>query len=182
MKVTESKLKGCFIIEPQIFEDGRGQFFESYNKQQFEETIGQKVDFVQDNQSISKRGVLRGLHFQEYPNAQAKLVRVIRGEVLDVIVDIRKESATFGNHFKLKLSGNNQKMIFIPKGMAHGFITLSDEAIFAYKCDAYYDKASENGILYNDATLQIDWEFPENEIILSDKDHELSSFKSLLHD
>lgn len=179
MKITESRLKGCFIIEPQVFEDERGQFFESYNKQRFEEAIGQAVIFVQDNQSVSKRGVLRGLHFQNDDYAQAKLVRVAHGEVLDVIVDLRKGSKTFGQHFKLKLSGQNNKMIFIPKGMAHGFVTFSEQAIFSYKCDAYYHKASENGILYNDETLQIDWELPENEIVLSDKDLQLPSFKTL---
>lgn len=179
MNVTETKLKGCFVIEPKVFEDKRGSFFESYNKQKFEEAIGQKVDFVQDNQSISKKGTLRGLHFQMGEFAQSKLVRVLSGEVLDVVVDLRAKSETFGQHFKLKLSTENKKMFFIPKGMAHGFLTLSEEAVFAYKCDEYYHKASENGILYNDESLQIDWEYPMESVVLSQKDRELPKFKEL---
>jgi len=175
----ETNLEGCFVIEPKVFTDERGLFFESYQQIKFEEAIEQKVEFVQDNQSVSRKGVLRGLHFQMGEHAQSKLVRVISGEVLDVIVDLRKESETFGQHFKLKLSGANKKMIFIPKGIAHGFVTLSEEAVLAYKCDAYYSQASENGISYNDKTLQIDWEYPENEIILSKKDKNLPTFKKL---
>jgi len=175
----ETNLEGCFVIEPKVFTDERGLFFESYQQIKFEEAIEQKVEFVQDNQSVSRKGVLRGLHFQMGEHAQSKLVRVISGEVLDVIVDLRKESETFGQHFKLKLSGANKKMIFIPKGIAHGFVTLSEEAVLAYKCDAYYSQASENGISYNDKTLQIDWEYPENEIILSKKDKDLPTFKKL---
>jgi len=175
----ETNLEGCFVIEPKVFTDERGLFFESYQQIKFEEAIEQKVEFVQDNQSVSRKGVLRGLHFQMGEHAQSKLVRVISGEVLDVIVDLRKESETFGQHFKLKLSGANKKMIFIPKGIAHGFVTLSEEAVLAYKCDAYYSQASENGISYNDKTLQIDWEYPENEIILSKKDKDLPTFKEL---
>ncbi|MFK7813232.1 MAG: dTDP-4-dehydrorhamnose 3,5-epimerase [Maribacter sp.] len=179
MNCTETNLKGCFVLEPQIFEDDRGLFFESYNQRKFEEIIGQRVDFVQDNQSVSKKGVLRGLHFQEGKYAQSKLVRVLMGEVFDVVVDLRENSETFGNHFKLKLSGENKKIIFIPKGMAHGFVTLSKEAVFAYKCDDYYHQASENGIIYNDRTLQIDWELPSDELILSQKDKDLPTFKEL---
>lgn len=179
MNCIETNLKGCFVIEPQIFEDDRGQFFESYNKQKFENAIGQKIDFVQDNQSISKKGVLRGLHFQVGEYAQAKLVHVISGKVLDVVVDLRTNSETFGEYFKLELSGDNNKMIFIPKGMAHGFATLSEEAIFAYKCDAYYHKASENGIFYKDSTLNIDWSLPLEEMIISQRDKELPTFKEL---
>ena len=134
---------------------------------------------MQDNQSISKKGVLRGLHFQTGEFSQSKLVRVIHGEVLDVVVDLRENSETFGQHFKLNLSAENTKMIFIPKGMAHGFVTLSKEAIFAYKCDQYYHKASEKGIIYNDETLKIDWELAEMKPILSQKDKELPTFKEL---
>ncbi|MFS4492755.1 dTDP-4-dehydrorhamnose 3,5-epimerase [Maribacter sp. 2308TA10-17] len=179
MKVIETKLKGCFVIEPKVFKDNRGSFFESYNKQKFENAIDREIDFVQDNQSISKKGTLRGLHFQMGEYAQSKLVRVLSGEVLDVVVDLRAKSETFGQHFKLKLSTENKKMLFIPKGMAHGFLTLSEEAIFAYKCDEYYHQASENGILYNDESLQIDWEYPMESVILSQKDRELSKFKEL---
>lgn len=179
MNLTETKLKGCFVIEPEIFEDSRGQFFESYHKQKFEIAIGQQVDFVQDNQSLSKQGVVRGLHFQNEEYSQSKLVRVITGEVLDIVVDLRIKSATFGQHFKLKLSEENQKMIFIPKGMAHGFLTLSENAIFSYKCDKYYHPAAENGIIFNDETLEIDWEYPADKIILSQKDKELLKFKEV---
>jgi len=179
VKRIDTNIEGCFIIEPQVFEDDRGSFFESYNKMRFEKLLGKKIDFVQDNQSVSKKGVLRGLHFQEGNFAQSKLIRVIKGKVLDVIVDIRENSETFGKHFKLELSEFNQKMLFIPKGMAHGFVSLSDETIFAYKCDEYYHQASENGIIYNDTTLKIDWNLPESEILLAKKDKELPTFKAL---
>ena len=179
MKLTETKLKGSFVIEPEVFEDSRGHFFESYHQQKFEDAIGQQIDFVQDNQSMSKQGVLRGLHFQNEQYAQSKLVRVIAGEVLDVIVDLRTKSETFGQHFKLRLSAENQKMIFIPKGMAHGFLTLTKSAIFSYKCDTYYHPAAENGIVYNDESLKIDWEYPSEKIILSQKDTELLKFKEV---
>ena len=179
MNIIETKLNGCFIVEPQVFEDERGSFFESYNKRKFEEAIGQKIDFVQDNQSMSKQGVLRGLHFQKGEQAQSKLVRVIAGEVLDVAVDLRENSPTFGQHFKLILSEKNQKMLFIPKGMAHGFVTLAENTIFAYKCDNFYHKASESGIIFDDETLNIDWKYPSDKIILNQKDSELSKFKEL---
>ncbi|MCK5442193.1 MAG: dTDP-4-dehydrorhamnose 3,5-epimerase [Maribacter sp.] len=179
MKVTETHLKGCFIIEPKVFDDERGVFFESYQKERFEEAIGEKVDFVQSNFSVSKQGVLRGLHFQIGKNAQAKLVQVAKGEVLDVIVDLRANSKTFGQHYKQKLSEQNNMLIFIPKGMAHGFLTLSKEAVFTYKCDNYYDKSSEGGIIYNDIDLNIDWGYTNSEIIISKKDSELPTFKEL---
>lgn len=179
MNVVETHLKGCFIIEPQVFKDERGLFFETYQKEKFEKAIGRSIDFVQDNQSVSKRGVLRGLHFQEGDYAQAKWVHVVKGEVLDVVVDLRKNSKTFKQHFKIKLSAENMKSIFIPKGIAHGFLTLSEEAVFTYKCDNYYHQASESGIIYNDETLQIDWEYPIQDIILSEKDRELPKFKEL---
>ena len=140
LKITETHLKGCFVIEPTVFDDDRGIFFESYKKNKLEEALGRPIDFVQDNHSVSKKGVLRGLHFQVGEYEQSKLVRVAKGEVLDVAVDLRKDSATFGQHYKLRLSDSNKKSLFIPKGMAHGFLTLSDEAIFVYKCDTYYLK------------------------------------------
>lgn len=179
MKITKTHLKGCFSIEPQVFKDDRGLFLESYHKQRFEEAIGQAINFVQDNHSVSKKGVLRGLHFQKDEHAQSKLVRVIKGEVLDVMVDLREESGTFGEHIKIRLSESNRKSIFIPKGIAHGFLALTAEVVFAYKCDDYYHKASEKGIIYNDETLQIDWEFPLEDIIISEKDNDLPTFKAL---
>ena len=179
MIITETKLKGCFVIEPKVFFDERGLFFESFQKEKLEEALGFALNFVQDNQSISKQGVLRGLHFQDGEYAQAKLVQVIKGEVLDVIVDLRKESSTFGEHMTIELSDANKKLIFIPKGMAHGFVVRSTEAIFAYKCDSYYHQRSESGLIYNDQTLNIDWEYPTESIILSEKDAELPTFKEL---
>lgn len=179
MKVTETHLKGCFIFEPQIFEDERGIFFECFKKNEFEQATGQKMEFVQHNFSVSKRGVLRGLHFQTGSHAQSKLITVVKGEVLDVLVDLRKNSVTFGQHFKLKLSDKNRKSIFLPKGMAHGFLTLSEEAAFTYTCDSYYHPAAESGVLYSDKTLNIDWEYPNKSLILSEKDRKLPTVKDL---
>lgn len=177
MKVTETYIKGCFVLEPNVFEDERGIFFESYNKKLFEKEIGRKVDFVQDNHSVSKKGVLRGLHFQQGEHSQAKLLRVVKGEILDVVVDLRKESSTFGQHFKINLSSKDKKMLFMPKGMAHGFLVLEENTAFAYKCDNYYNKDADSGIFYADADLKIDWEFSTQEIILSKKDKNLQTFK-----
>ena len=179
MKVTETHLKGCFVIEPKVFHDERGLFFESFQKDKLEKELGLTLNFVQDNQSISKQGVLRGLHFQEGDHAQAKLVQVVKGEVLDVIVDLRKNSATFGEHITIELSDTNKKSIYIPKDMAHGFVVRSIEAIFAYKCDAYYHQASERGLIYNDSTLGIDWEYPLEKMILSEKDAALPTLKEV---
>ncbi len=179
MKITETNLKGCFIIEPTIFQDERGIFFESFNKKSFEEDIGKPLDFVQDNHSVSHKGVLRGLHYQKGTSAQAKLVQVVKGEVLDVVVDLRKESDTFGEHFKIKLTENTYKLLFIPKGMSHGFLALKNNTVFAYKCDNYYEKSSESGIVYNDVDLGIDWEYPLEQIVLSEKDKRLPTFKDL---
>ncbi len=179
MKITQTHLKGCFIIEPTLFKDQRGSFFESYNKKELESAMGRPVHFVQDNHSVSRKGVLRGLHFQKGEYAQAKMVRVVKGEVLDVVVDVRLKSPTFGEHFKLKLSDENHKMLFIPKGMAHGFLSLKEGTVFAYKCDEAYHMAAEGGIIFNDTDLNIDWEFPEKEMILSSKDMQLGAFKSL---
>lgn len=178
MKVTETYLKGCFIIEPRVFEDNRGNFFEVFNQQKFEDTIGENVNFLQDNQSFSKKGVIRALHMQKEPFAQAKLVRVIKGKVLDIAVDVRKDSPTFGKHFSLELSEKNNLQLFIPKGFLHGFAALED-SIFAYKVDNYYDKDSEVGVIYNDETLNIDWGLNEDVVILSDKDKELESFRKV---
>ena len=180
MKISETNLKGCFLLEPKVFVDKRGLFFESFKKNELEKALGYKVSFVQENQSISKRGVLRGLHFQKGDAAQAKLVKVVKGEVLDVIVDIRKDSPTFGQHFKIRLTAENKKMLFIPRGIAHGFLSLSEEVIFTYKCDNYYHHKAESGILYNDADLGIDWEFPQEQILLSPKDLQLPLFKTII--
>ena len=173
MKVTETHLKGCFIIEPTVFNDERGSFFESFHQKKFEEKTGLKVNFVQDNQSISQRGVLRGLHFQKGKFAQSKLVRVIKGSVLDVAVDLRKDSSTFGKHFSIILSEKNKLQLFIPRGFAHGFVVLEDDTIFSYKCDNYYNKSAEGGVMYNDPYLNIDWMLEEKEIQISEKDEKL---------
>lgn len=170
MTVTETKLKGCFIIEPRVFQDDRGYFFESYNQQTFNSLIGKPVNFVQDNESFSSRGVIRGLHFQKGEFAQAKLVRVVKGAVLDVAVDIRTESPTFGQYVAIELTEENKKQLFVPRGFAHGFSVLSETAIFSYKCDNYYNKESELGIIYNDPSLNIDWKINKEEEQLSDKD------------
>ena len=178
MKFIETKLKGCFILEPNTINDERGYFMESFNEQTFEKGIGQKVNFVQDNQSYSSIGVLRGLHYQTGNHAQAKLVRVLSGEVLDVAVDIRPESDTYGQHISILLSGENQKQFFVPRGFAHGFLVLSEKATFFYKCDNFYNKESEGGIKYDDLDLNIDWQFDTDKLIISEKDQSLPNFKS----
>ncbi len=178
MKFTETHLKGCFILEPTIHGDNRGYFFESFNRQEFEKGVGASVSFVQDNQSSSSYGTLRGLHFQKGESAQAKLVRVLSGEVLDIAVDIRPESATFKKHIAVKLSDKNKKQLFVPRGFAHGFVTLSAHAEFFYKCDNFYNKAAEGGIVYNDADLGIDWLLKDEELVLSEKDNGLKALKS----
>ena len=170
MNFIPTNLAGCFVIEPKVFADERGYFMESYNETTFNNAVGQKVHFVQDNQSYSSKGVLRGLHYQTGQHAQAKLVRVIEGEVLDIAVDIRPESETYGQSFSVLLSAENQKQLFIPRGFAHGFLVTSPTAIFFYKCDNFYNKDSEGGIIYNDPALKIDWNFPEKELIISEKD------------
>ena len=151
MKFTETKLKGCFILEPNLIGDERGYFMESFNEKTFSIGVRQEVHFVQDNQSFSKKGVLRGLHYQCGEHAQAKLVRVLQGEVLDVAVDLRPNSPTFGQYESIVLSGENQKQFFVPRGFAHGFLVLSETATFFYKCDNFYNKESEGGVLYNDS-------------------------------
>ena len=169
MEVIKTEIDGVLILEPRVFEDERGYFFESFNLREFREAVGD-VDFVQDNESKSRRGVVRGLHFQKGPHAQAKLLRVVKGAVLDVAVDIRPGSPTFGKHVSVVLSGDNHRQFFIPRGMAHGFKVISDEAIFQYKCDNYYCREAEAGIAWDDPDLGIDWLESDGEVILSEKD------------
>ena len=157
MKINKTHIKDCFLIEPTIFKDERGCFFENFNQKKFEELTGQKISFVQTNQSISKKGVVRGLHIQTGKYAQAKLVRVVSGKVLDVAVDARKNSPTFGKMVTCILSEQNKKQLFIPRGFLHGFATLEDNTIFSYQCDNYYHQKSESGVVYNDSFLNIDW-------------------------
>ncbi|MCU4177462.1 dTDP-4-dehydrorhamnose 3,5-epimerase [Carboxylicivirga sp. N1Y90] len=169
MQFIKTKLEGCVIIEPKVFGDQRGYFFESFNQKQFEANVG-KVDFVQDNESRSSRGVLRGLHFQLPPYNQAKLVRCIEGEVLDVAVDLRKDSPTYGQHVAVSLSDENKRQLFVPRGFAHGFIVLSRSAIFSYKVDNWYAPEHDSGVIWNDPELNIDWQLDEESILLSGKD------------
>lgn len=176
MKITATPLAECFIIENTIFGDDRGYFFESFNAKTFADLTNIKTEFVQDNQSFSSYGVLRGLHFQTGEYAQAKLVRVLQGRVLDVALDIRKGSDTFGQHIAIELSGDNKRQLYVPRGMAHGFVVLSETATFFYKCDNFYNKKAESGILFNDKDLNIDWKIPEADIILSEKDKQGLSF------
>ncbi|WP_396187690.1 dTDP-4-dehydrorhamnose 3,5-epimerase [Flavobacterium sp.] len=178
MKFTETKLKGCFILEPKIIGDERGSFMESFNEKTFAEGVGQQVHFVQDNQSFSTKGVLRGLHYQTGEHAQAKLVRVLNGEVLDVAVDLRPNSPTYGQYETALLTGDNQIQFYIPRGFAHGFLVLSETATFFYKCDNFYNAASEGGVFFNDPTLTIDWTFPIEEMIISEKDQQLPTLEN----
>jgi dTDP-4-dehydrorhamnose 3,5-epimerase len=178
MEVTKTPLQDCVLLKPAVFEDPRGFFFESFNHNRFKELTGHEVNFVQDNQSWSSYGVVRGLHFQQGEQAQAKLVRVLKGEVLDVAVDLRPASPTFGQHFSAILSEENKLQLFVPRGFAHGFAVLSDHAEFFYKCDNYYNKQSEGAIIFNDPTLNIDWRLPEADILVSDKDRENGSFEA----
>jgi dTDP-4-dehydrorhamnose 3,5-epimerase len=170
MKVEETPLKDCFIIHNTLFKDERGYFFESFNQQRFYQQTGINASFVQDNQSRSTRGVLRGLHFQRGEHAQAKLVRVLRGSVLDVAVDLRPGSASYGKHFSIELTETSNTQLFVPKGFAHGFLVLSEVAEFFYKCDNFYNKESEGGIIYNDPDLNIDWQINSKELVISPKD------------
>lgn len=173
MKVEETKLKGCFIISPTVFKDSRGYFFESFNQPKFEAITGQPGLFVQDNQSASTYGVVRGLHFQKGDHAQAKLVRVIEGAVLDVAVDLREGSPTYGEWVSVELTAENNLQLYVPRGFAHGFSVLSEMAIFAYKCDNGYNKEAEGGIRFDDPSLNIDWMIPVEQMSFSDKDLEL---------
>lgn len=175
MQIEETSIDGVLILTPKVFGDDRGYFFEAFNQATFEEKTGTKVNFVQDNQSKSQKGVLRGLHFQNPPYAQGKLVRVLSGSVIDVVVDIRKASSTYGKCFTFELNANSNKMIWIPPGIAHGFASLEDETVFFYKCTNYYHKESEDCILWNDPELAIDWTIDHP--ILSDKDKEGTLFE-----
>lgn len=170
MNVVDTEIEGVKIIEPRLFGDARGYFFESFNAKDFAEQTGINVTFVQDNESKSHYGVLRGLHFQKPPFAQAKLVRVVQGTVLDVAVDIRRGSPTYGRHVSVELSGENHRQLFLPKGMAHGFSVLSDEVMFQYKCDEYYHPEAEGAIAWDDPTLAINWRLPSDKVLLSEKD------------
>lgn len=170
MKIIETEIQGLFIIEPDVYGDSRGYFFESFSKKRFEEQTGINVDFVQDNESRSTYGVVRGLHFQRPPHAQAKLVRVVSGRVLDVAVDLREGSPTYGRHVAVELSGENHRQVFIPKGFAHGFSVLSEEAVFQYKCDDYYAPETEGAVAWDDPEIAIDWRIPADDMILSEKD------------
>jgi len=170
MNFIPTKIEGCFIIEPKIINDDRGYFMESFNENTFQKGVGQSVHFVQDNQSFSTKGVLRGLHYQTGVHAQAKLVRVLSGEALDVVVDIRPGSVTYGQYVSVVLSAENQRQFFIPRGFAHGFLVLSETATFFYKCDNFYNKESEGGLIYNDPIINIDWQFPIDQLLISEKD------------
>jgi dTDP-4-dehydrorhamnose 3,5-epimerase len=176
MKVTETFIKGLFVIEPDVYLDTRGYFFESYNKKNL---LEHHIDFtfIQDNESKSNYGVIRGLHFQLPPFAQTKLVRVLKGSIWDVAVDIREGSSTYGKWFGIELSGENHKQLLIPQGFAHGFSVLSDEAVVFYKCDQFYNRDAERGIIYNDSSLNIDWKINVNEAIISEKDKKLPLFE-----
>jgi len=178
MNVLETAIEGLVILEPKVFADSRGYFLESYNERAFR-AAGIETRFVQDNESRSVYGVVRGLHFQRGEHAQAKLVRVIEGSVLDVVVDIREGSPTFGRHVAIELTAENKRQVFVPRGMAHGFAVLSETVLFAYKCDNFYNKESEGGVAYNDHDLNIDWRIPPEKIILSEKDKTLPRLKDL---
>ncbi|OZV70827.1 dTDP-4-dehydrorhamnose 3,5-epimerase [Winogradskyella aurantia] len=179
MEIEKTNLEGCLVLKPKVFQDKRGYFFESFNQRTFNDVTGLNINFIQDNESFSTKGVLRGLHFQTGDKAQAKLVRVIKGEILDIVVDIRPGSKTYGKYFAIELTESNKKQLFVPRGFAHGYIVLSDTAIFAYKCDNYYDKGSEGGIIFNDPDLNIDWKLDEADFIVSEKDLVLPKLQDL---
>ena len=179
MDVLKTNIEGVFIIEPKVFGDARGYFFESFNAKEFAEKTGLDISFVQDNESKSRYGVLRGLHFQLPPYAQSKLVRVVKGKVLDVVVDIRKGSPTYGKYEMCELTEDNHRQFFVPKGMAHGFAVLSEEAIFQYKCDDFYHPEAEGAIAWNDTDIAIPWPISDDEVLLSEKDKHHSGIKEL---
>lgn len=179
MKLIKTEIPDVLILRPRVFRDARGYFFESFSRRVFRELTGLDIDFVQDNQARSEYGVLRGLHFQKGEHAQAKLVRVTQGKVLDVAVDIRPESPTFGRHVAVELSDDNFLQLFIPRGFAHGYVVLSDTVVFQYKTDNYYCPEAEGAVIWNDPELGIDWRMPADRIILSDKDRNNPSFSSL---
>lgn len=180
MEVIRTSIEGVFIIEPRVFGDARGYFFESFNEREFVEKTGYNVRFVQDNESFSCYGVLRGLHFQQPPYAQSKLVRVVKGMVLDVAVDIRKGSPTYGQHISVVLSAENHRQVFIPKGFAHGFSVLSEEVIFQYKCDEFYHPQNEGALAWDDPDLAIDWQLPADKVLLSEKDRHHPDFRTFI--
>ena len=180
MNLIKTKLDGLVVLKPTVFKDIRGYFMESYNQKNINKLLG-NVNFVQDNESESSRGVLRGLHFQKPPYTQAKLVRCLKGSVLDVVLDLRKDSKTYGIFENISLTEENKKQLFIPKGFAHGFIVLSKSAIFSYKVDNYYNPDSESGVLWSDLDLNIDWKINKNEIILSEKDKNLPTFNEIIN-
>lgn len=179
MKIKETGIKGLLVIEPDVFGDSRGYFMESFSEKKFREETGMDVTFVQDNESKSSYGVVRGLHFQHPPYSQAKLVRVVSGRALDVAVDLREGSETYGKHFSIELSGENHLQVFIPKGFAHGFAVLSEEVLFQYKCDEYYAPESEGAVIWNDLDLNIDWKIPHEDVRLSEKDKKHPGLKDL---
>lgn len=170
MKIIETPIKDLLVIQPQVFNDSRGYFFESFNQKKFNDLTQTNTQFVQDNQAFSTFGVLRGLHYQLNPYSQAKLVSVLHGKVLDVAVDVRKGSATYGQHFSIELSDENKTQLFVPRGFAHGYVVLSEAAHFFYKCDNFYSKENEGGVAFNDPSLNIDWQIDLSKAILSDKD------------
>jgi len=178
MKISDTNLIDCKILLPEVHNDSRGCFSETYRQDKLNAALGYEVNFVQDNESFSTKGVLRGLHYQTGIYAQAKLIRVIQGRVLDVVVDLRKDSATFSKHFSVELSAENKTQLFVPRGFAHGFIVLSDTAIFSYKCDNFYNSAHEEGVIYNDKDLNIDWKLDEKEFLISEKDLALPTFSN----
>lgn len=180
MQVEKTKLADCFIIHDTVFGDSRGYFFESFNKKTFFEKTGLDINFVQDNQSKSSKGVLRGLHFQHGEFAQAKLVRVLQGKVLDIAVDLRRNSPTFKQCLAVELSEDSRTQFFVPRGFAHGFVVLSETATFFYKCDNLYNKASEGGVIYNDPELNIDWKLPSKKLLISEKDQVLPTLKEVV--
>ncbi len=176
MRIEQTPLKDCFIIHEKVHGDARGYFIETYNSRDFKAATGLDIEFVQDNQSRSSKGVLRGLHMQRGAAAQAKLVRVLEGAVLDIAVDLRKDSPSFGQHFAIELTADNRKQFFVPAGFAHGFVVLSETATFFYKVDKFYEPGNEVGIMYNDKDLNIDWRLADSDLILSEKDKTLGSF------
>ncbi|SDR74786.1 dTDP-4-dehydrorhamnose 3,5-epimerase [Formosa sp. Hel1_31_208] len=181
MIAQETKLKDCYILTPKIIEDERGYFFESFNKKNFQQLTDLDIDWVQDNQSKSQKGVLRGLHFQIGAFEQAKLIRAVKGSVLDICVDLRVKSETFGEYVAIELSETNNKQVFLPRGFAHGFLVLEDDTIINYKCDNYYNKNSERGIQFNDKQIDIDWNFPQKDVVLSEKDKALPTLSEYLN-
>jgi len=180
MRIEQTQIEGCFLVHDTVIGDDRGYFFESFNRKAFLDQTGLDVEFVQDNQSRSQRGVLRGLHFQHGAAVQAKLVRVLEGSVLDVAVDLRRHSPSFGQSIAVELSSENQTQLFVPRGFAHGFVVTSETAVFFYKCDNYYDRSMEGGIIYNDPDIHVNWKLPEDEFQLSEKDKALPRLRDII--